>query len=657
MVREIFNDRIKEMIDMYLGLGIDTGGTYTDSIIMDIFSGNVLDSNKSLTTHSDLIKGIKNSIEGLDSSYLKDIEFVSVSTTLATNTTLEGKGHPAALILIGHSINGPLSTDHVLSIKGGHDSDGNVVENLDDLGLVEEFVMENKDKVSSFAVSSYFGVRNPEHEIIVKELIGDLTDKPVVCGHELSRSLGAYERAVTALLNAQLIPVTDQFIRSILSVMGHKGINADLMMMKCDGSLVRIEEALKRPVESIFSGPAASLVGASHLANVDTCLTMDVGGTSTDVSMISNGIPEISETGAKVGGWSTMVKAIKMDTSALGGDSHVWVQRSVSMGPNRVIPLCLAAHNHPELIDKLAEMDKPNVRLMNDIMQPTTFFVRSGLDNNGGNTAALNSSEREILDVLTTEPLSLSDISIKLDQHALMFSGDLESLVKKRYVQQIGFTPTDALHVLRDYNKWDSKVSSIGAELLGEYVGMGKGAFCSHVKELVVKNMALNIVSFFEEGIKKSYIEKMIETSSDVSFKVNHPVVLVGGPVKAYLNDLNNIIDAEIIVPEHHQVGNAVGALLGDVIHRTDILVRGAGAGSTQYAVFSEIGREVFDEYTEAVEHGLELSKKLMAEHMAEYGLEMSRVNFDLNRHDVGNGFGANLETRLIATGIGSPRR
>ncbi|WP_231622076.1 hydantoinase/oxoprolinase family protein [Methanococcoides methylutens] len=646
-----------EMINMYLGLGIDTGGTYTDSIIMDISTGTVMDSNKSLTTHSNLIKGIKKSIEGLDNSYLKDIEFVSVSTTLATNTTLEGKGHPAGLILIGHSITGALSTDHVLSIKGGHDADGNVIEELDDLGLVEDFVMENKDKVSSFAVSSYFGVRNPEYEIIVKGLIGELTDKPVVCGHELSSSLGAYERAVTALLNAQLIPVTDQFIRSILSVMEEKGIDADLMMMKCDGSLVRIEDALKKPVESIFSGPAASLVGASHLAGVKTCLTMDVGGTSTDVSMISNGIPETSDSGAKVGGWSTMVKAIKMCTSALGGDSHVWVQTGVSIGPKRVTPLCLAAYNHPELIGKLAEMEKPNVRHMNDIIQPTTFFVRSGPELQGMKNSVLSSNEREVLDVLGDEPLSLSDISMKLGEHTLMFSSILASLVKKRYVQQIGFTPTDALHVLRDYIKWDSKASCLGAELLAEYLDMGMGSFCSYIKEQVVKNMSLNIISFFEEDVKRSDIEKMIDFSSPVTFKVNHPVVLVGGPVKAYLNDINNMIDANIIVPEHHEVGNAVGALLGDVVHRTDVLVRGAGAGSNQYAVFSETGREVFDEYTDAVAHGLELSKNLIAEHMTGYGLDMSMISFDLTRHDVRSGFGPNLETRLVATGIGSPRR
>ena len=328
---------------MNLGLGIDTGGTYTDAVIMDLAKGRIIDSCKSLTTYPDLVKGIECTLRGLKEEYLKEVSFTSVSTTLATNTTLEGKGYPAGLILIGYSINKELPTDYVLSIEGGHDSDGNELRSLEGLDSVKEFVLQNRNKVAAFAISSYFGVRNPDHEIMVKEYIRELTDLPVVCGHELSLSLGAYERAVTALLNAQLIPVIDDFIKSILSVMEKMGVNSTLMMMKCDGSLVKIEEALEKPVESIFSGPAASLVGAAHLTGLKTCIALDIGGTSTDIAMIRDGIPIVNDTGAVVGGWSTMVKAIKMDTSALGGDSHVWVQKKMFIGPKRVIPLCLAA--------------------------------------------------------------------------------------------------------------------------------------------------------------------------------------------------------------------------------------------------------------------------------------------------------------------------
>src|SRR5664280_721575 len=180
------------------------------------------------------------------------------------------------------------------------------------LGLeaVEKFALRVKDKVSAFAISSYFSTRNPEHELKVRDRILELTGLPAVCGHELSQELGAYERAVTAFLNAQLL------------------------MLKCDGSVVGIKDALKKPIETIFSGPAASLVGASYLSGLETCAVIDVGGTSTDISSICMGVPGLSEEGAVVGGWKTRVKAIRMETTATGGDSHIWIMnKELFLGP------------------------------------------------------------------------------------------------------------------------------------------------------------------------------------------------------------------------------------------------------------------------------------------------------------------------------------
>ena len=121
-----------------------------------------------MTTYQDLVTRIKNRLNELDQIYLKDINFTSVSTTLATNTTLEGKGYPAGLILIGYSISKKMPTEHMIAISGGHDSDGNEIAPLEGLEEVKEFVLENQKKVASFAISSYFGVRNPDHENRVK---------------------------------------------------------------------------------------------------------------------------------------------------------------------------------------------------------------------------------------------------------------------------------------------------------------------------------------------------------------------------------------------------------------------------------------------------------------------------------------------------------
>lgn len=639
---------------MYLGLGIDTGGTYTDAAIMDMANGTVIESNKALTTYPDLIRGINNSIEGLSPEHLKSIKFVSVSTTLATNTTLEGKGYPAGLILIGHTIPKKLASRYVISIRGGHDSNGNEIAPLEELETVREFVRQVKDKVAAFAVSGYFGVRNPEHELKVKEVIQETTDMPVVCGHELSMSLGAYERAVTALLNAELIPISRQFIKSVQTVMEEKGIKATLMMMKCDGSLVRIEEALRKPVESIFSGPAASLVGAAHLTGTDTCVTVDVGGTSTDISMISGGTPEISSSGAKVGGWKTMVKAIRMNTSALGGDSLVWIKRKTYLGPTRVIPLCLAASEFPGLLKKLEKTDTPNERIMDEIIQPTSFFIRNGESSPEYLTGELEEDERRIIENLGTEPLSVFEISERMGKHPLMFAGTLKNLIRKRHVNQIGFTPTDALHVLGEYARWDGRASILGAKILGKSQKKEAKEFSAKIKAEVVRKLTLELVSFFADDMKKEELEKLIANEAFLKFHLKIPVVLVGAPVRAYLKDLNEAVDAEIRIPAYHEVGNAVGALVGKVIHRTEVLIRPSAGGRAEYSVFSEIGKEVFEDYGEALDYGLSLSRRLISDYMDGYGLEMDNVKFDLRKNDVGSMGKAPLETRLVGIGVGT---
>jgi N-methylhydantoinase A/oxoprolinase/acetone carboxylase beta subunit len=213
---------------MHFGLGIDAGGTYTDAVLIRGSDGAIVDSKKAFTTYPDLQTGIKNVLDSLDPELLKSVNLVSVSTTLSTNSLLEGTGTSVALIIIGEK---PAQTEFpaefVICVKGGHDTRGDEACELD-VDAVESFVRSTKTKVSAYAVSGYFGARNPEHEIQVKELITKMVNMPVVCGHELSQELGAYERAVTAVLNAQLMPITYQFVNSVVKDVRGRGIDARL---------------------------------------------------------------------------------------------------------------------------------------------------------------------------------------------------------------------------------------------------------------------------------------------------------------------------------------------------------------------------------------------------------------------------------------------
>jgi N-methylhydantoinase A/oxoprolinase/acetone carboxylase beta subunit len=492
---------------------------------------------------------------------------------------------------------------------------------------------------------------------MIKETIQELTDLPVVCGHELSMDLGAYERALTALLNAQLIPVIDQFIRSVRSVMHAKNINSVLMMMRCDGSLVRIEEALKKPVESIFSGPAASLLGAAHLTGFKDCLTVDVGGTSTDISMIQGGMPEISNSGAVVGGWDTMVKAIKMNTSAIGGDSHVWMKERTYIGPNRVIPLCLCASEFPSIISKLQNTEKTSRRIMNDIIQPTTFFMSNGAKSHSLHASELEIEEMEIFDAISEKPSSISDIATMTNKHPLMFESILRRLIQKRYVKQVGFTPTDVLHVTGDYTRWDSSASMLGAAIISEYVSMEPFYFCARLKEDVARSIVLNLIAHCTDNVKKADLEKILNGTELLKFTIKTPVVMVGAPVAAYVKDMKYLIDADIRVPEYHEVGNAVGALVGNVVYREEVLIRPKAPGSSEYRLFSEKGRQTFDDYQEALDMANSLVNKKVSEYMAGYGLSMDNVRFDLESNNIGSIGTVPLETKIVGVAVGSPRR
>ncbi|WP_406670631.1 hydantoinase/oxoprolinase family protein [Methanolobus sp. ZRKC4] len=643
---------------MHYSLGIDAGGTYTDVAIIRDSDGSIVKSNKSLTTYPDLLIGIRNTLDQLDPHYLENVHYVSVSTTLATNSVLEKTGYPVGLILVNDAdIPNRAKIENFVLVKGGHNSAGNEVCPLD-LDSARNFVLSIKNKVSAFAVSSYFSVRNPDHELKVKEIVTELTGLPVVCGHELSQDLGAYERGVTAYLNAQLIPIASHFIDAIQSDIKKRGIDAKLMMLKCDGSVVAINEALKKPIESVFSGPAASLVGAAYLSGNEDCAVIDVGGTSTDVSLIYRGIPQLSEAGAVVGGWHTKVKAIRMETSAMGGDSHVWIKNHViSIGPRRVIPLCLAAVEYPEIVEKLKQNQVILRNQIGENLQPTKFFIRSGLE-----ASDISSAEKELLSRIGDRPLTVSEIY--WNENRLPNPGTLDLLIQKRLIKTIGFTPTDALHVLQEYTQWNKDASLLGASILATLAGIDEDELCLQIKEDVARNMALNLISFLLEGISKEEIEKVLMGKFFARFKVELPVVLLGGPVGAYSKELARFIDAQIIVPDNCSVGNAVGAVAGKGSKKLEVLIKANYTESkynlktSSFVVFFPGGREEVSSYHEALEFGEEMGTKLIMKYMINSGMDNDGVNIDMHRNDIiTHEGGLPVETRLAFSGTGQARK
>jgi N-methylhydantoinase A/oxoprolinase/acetone carboxylase beta subunit len=154
-------------------------------------------------------------------------------------------------------------------------------------------------------------------------------------------------------LNARLVGTIHHLIDATESLLRARSIVAPVMVVKGDGSLISVAEARRKPVETILSGPAASVVGASYLTGLRNAFVSDIGGTTTDLALLRDGRPRLDEDGAKVGGWSTMVEAVAMHTIGLGGDSEIRQDREspglrLLLGPRRVIPVSLLAEQFPQ---------------------------------------------------------------------------------------------------------------------------------------------------------------------------------------------------------------------------------------------------------------------------------------------------------------------
>lgn len=254
---------------MNIGLGIDTGGTYTDCVLYDFDNKKVLFTAKALTTKNNLVEGIVNSLKILPKDILSKTKAVSLSTTLATNACVEEKFAKGRVILLGYHPKalygyggdyGLPNSDEVLSFEGGHDMQGNVVINPD-WDEIKKRVLELKASTDAFGIVESWAIRNPEFEIKAKKLINMWTGLPVVCGHELSGEINSLRRAVTTLLNARLIPLIYDLIKSVELSINHMNIKAPLIIVRSDGTLMSRDFAINHPVETLLSGPAASVVG------------------------------------------------------------------------------------------------------------------------------------------------------------------------------------------------------------------------------------------------------------------------------------------------------------------------------------------------------------------------------------------------------------
>lgn len=640
---------------MALMLGIDTGGTYTDAVLVeDGNAARLIASAKAPTTHHDLTIGVAAAVGRVLAIAApvsaEEIAIVSVSTTLATNALVEGHGEPAGLFTFGFSdselarigIKEVLDADLIVRFGGGHDAHGDELEPLDTEGLAVA-ARQLDPLVTAFAVAAQFSVRNPGHEIAAREVIRSVTAKPVTSSHELSARLDGPRRALTAALNARLIGTIARLNLAVGEVLEHRDIRAPIMVVRGDGSLVSADFAARRPIETVLSGPAASVVGALHLASINNGLVVDIGGTTTDVAVIRGGRPAIAESGATVGGHRTMVEAVGIATAGIGGDSEVRIdsrhaEDAIVLGPERAISLSRLALEYPEIHNVLDR-------------QLAALSGQRGhgrlLVSTAGEKRVTDQRERQLLELLAEGPLPVTEATT-----SGLVSRAARRLRARGLARVATMTPTDAASVVGLLDGVDRDAALKVAMLLarqpssnGSAVAADPVEFSHMVIERLVRRSAEFVLrtALADDGITLNSGDAAVLDAAlgrhhgvaSIAVGLSDAVTAIGAPASAYYDSVARMLGVEAIIPEHAEVANAIGAVVGQVRVRRSATITQPTKG--QFRVHL-VDQPAFGSVDRAQEH----ARKTLADMVSEDAEAAGASNPELT---------ANWETRTAVVG------
>lgn len=661
---------------MGLRLGIDTGGTYTDAVLVDA-GQRVRAQAKALTTHDDLTRGIAEALEGVLPRAEEPITLVSLSTTLATNALVEGQGSPVALLLVGQApaflqrggLGDALAGDPVAFIGGGHDGTGNEREPLD-LDAARTAIEQHAPRAAAFAVSGFFATRNPAHEQRLQALVHELTGRPVSMGYEFSAALDAPRRALTALLNARLVPLLSDLIAAARRLLMRHDIAAPLMVVRGDGSLMGADFARARPVETILSGPAASLVGARVLADEPDAVVLDIGGTTSDIGVLAGGEPRRNGEGAVIGGWRTRVKAVDVHTFGIGGDSAVRIDMTAALGlgPDRSIPLSLLASHHPGVERILAEQAEEQ-----PLREHAGWFAVRRRDPVGG-AGTLSPTQRLLWSRLGAEPVSLVEL---FDDQTRRRA--LDRLIARGCVTLAGFTPTDAAHVIGDQAQWSVTAARdgarIGARLWYERQGgeaLSAVDFARRVRAGVEQTIGRSVLAasladteLAPGGSLTSIARAMADRSIgartpwpgiDMAMHLTRPLIVLGAPASLYGDAVAGRLGTRAVVPPHAEVANAVGAVAAGIVQQVVVTI--LPLAGERFRVHTPDGVSTLDDLDEARQHAAAEAERLARSRGEAAGagaVEVELAHDDtIGRSDTGDE--VFFQGRVTATARGYPQ-
>ncbi len=648
-----------------IGLGIDAGGTFTDAVIYDLGERTVLAKAKSLTTYHDLVEGICGALDRLPAELLRRVDVTSLSTTLATNSVVEGRGHRVGLIVLSPWVwsSEQISHEPMAHVPGSVNISGDILTPLDeDAALAKARWMIEEHQCSAIVVAGYATVRNPIQANRVREIILEHWDLPVICSHEVSRRLNAIHGAQTAIANARLLPVIHDLIQSVHQALADHEVPGRLMVVKGDGSPVDEQIARARPVETILSGPAASAIGARVLTGLRDALVIDVGGTTTDCALLVDGQVAVRPEGARIGAWVMGVDAVDISTVGLGGDSRFdfTSDRKIQVGPARNIPLCCLAEKSPAVQAFLDGFEPERYARWYDAT-PLDVLVLSRAPGH-----ALSDREQALLELLKGGPMPALEAAERLGL-ASTLQLPLKRLEQWGLLKRGGLTPTDLMHIDGRFRKWSVRAAERALEIFAAMLGC---------KTHIAREQMLNALTrrVFAELIRREVISqrpKLYDLPEDwdmllgkafcddgagiaVNISLRRPVIAIGAPAESLVTPVTSLLNCTVVTPEHADVANAVGAIASEITVREEVSIR--PGDSSSYVLYSTDERIEFDQLERATSVAVEISRSRARQRAIEAGAHAPQVTVT-RRDRLGSASHAGvifLERRITAVASGA---
>lgn len=323
-------------------LGIDVGGTHTDSVLMH--NRKIIRKSKTLTDKNDILACVMRATQAVTTpDDIKQLKRIVLSTTISTNAVAQNQLDAVGLIVMNGPGVAPADlplADRTHLINGYMNHRGIEAEAIDydQLSVLKQQLLD--EKIDNLAIIGKFSTRNPVHEQEVSDFFADqsaLKIKHTSLGHHQSGVLNFPRRIATTYLNSAIWRLHSRMVDQLVGYLKELAVDVPLFILKADGGTIGVEASRNAPVQTILSGPAATIMGVlPFVSSTMDSVSIDVGGTTTDIALFADGAPLLEPKGVEIEGHKTLIRGLLTHSMALGGDSHVQVVNgALQIGPER----------------------------------------------------------------------------------------------------------------------------------------------------------------------------------------------------------------------------------------------------------------------------------------------------------------------------------